>query len=428
MRSHWKIALLVGFVITYSVSVLRTIKVSALQEGRARSGLLGDGFSDRNTLSSAQYFLDSGFNQTAWLPVHDYFPGDTTVTSVVYTHYPALPNILAGIYATLLGSANEMWLRIFPLILSLLFYFLIFHILSNWLKDPVRATLGALSLTMANYFICWSDNLHQHLYGELLKWLYTWILFRYYEQERKPWTHWLWLLLIMIAEVNISFEQPVFLGILTLGFSWIYQRKIFSFETFTAGMAVGVGFALHLWQNAVYFGSWNEALADMTRAYTFRASGAETVGYVKETEFTWRNFPEIPFLWFNRMERFYVLPGWFVLIIYLWFYNRFRADFPKLFNVHLALFFASIAWTLLMAQHGYVHGFTNKHFSIWYAIAIGVCLPYYFEQLKTDFQQKKSVMMGLHVVMVSYAVIMFLTQQFWEVWLRYGWLYPNFGT
>jgi hypothetical protein len=32
-----------------------------------------------------------------------------------------------------------------------------------------------------------------------------------------------------------------------------------------------------------------------------------------------------------------------------------------------------------------------------------------------------------HVALIGYSVAMFLTQQVWEGWLRYGVLYPHFG-
>lgn len=56
-----------------------------------------------------------------------------------------------------------------------------------------------------------------------------------------------------------------------------------------------------------------------------------------------------------------------------------------LYQISWALFFASMAWGLVMSQHAYFHGFTNKHFSIWYALVAGMCFPLYFERVKKAF-------------------------------------------
>jgi hypothetical protein len=415
------------FVLVFTIIGFRAANVSVFNSERARNGMLGDGFSDKNTLSSAGYFLDSGFTQTSFLPVHDYFPNDTNYHSVIYTHYPALPNILAGFYAVIFQTKNESLLRVIPILLAMLFFFFIFFVLKQWVKDDRKALLGASSLWLANYFICWGDNIHQHLYGEFLKWLYTYGLYLYHESGQKKKGIWFWLMLIMVVEVNISFEMPVYLGILTLGFSWIYQKKVFSFTTVPAALMVVLGFGLHLAQNASYFGSWQLAIEDMTKAYTFRATGAETIGYIKEREFSWRNIPEIPFDWFNRMERFYLFPGWAVLSVFAMSWRQFKMQYPRLFKISWALFFASISWSLLMAQHAFVHGFTNKHFSTWYALVVAVCLPIYYQRVRVDFAGKLWYKKVFHVLLIAYALGMLVSQQIWEVWIQFGLFFPQFG-
>ncbi|OYU96009.1 MAG: hypothetical protein CFE21_06250 [Bacteroidetes bacterium B1(2017)] len=421
-KLHWVI-----FIVVFTIVGFRALNISVFNYERARNGLMGDGFSDKNTLSSANYFLDSGFSKTSYLPVHDYFPADTSYHQVVYTHYPALPNILAGFYGVIFQSKSEQVLRIIPILLACFFFFFIYYVLLKWVKDPKKATIGALTLWLANYFIGYADNLHQHLYGEFLKWIYAYGLYVYYESNRQQKGIWIGLLLIMVAEVNISFEQPVYLGILTLGFSLIYQKKVFSFETISAAAMVVLGFALHLLQNAHYFGSWQLAVDDMTKAYTFRATGTETIGYIKEKEFTWKNFPEIPFDWFNRMERFYVFPGWAMLVVFMLSYKQFKQNYPRLFQINWALFFAAITWSFIMSQHAYVHAFTNKHFALCYALTASICLPIYWQKVKTAFQHKEILPKVLHIILIGYALAMFLSQQVWEVWLKFGILFPKFG-
>src|SRR6218665_1517338 len=90
------------FAFSFLVIIFRVLFASVYDNTRVRNQVYGDGYSDINTLSSAKYFLDSGFTQTTFLPVHDYYPA--TGHAQVYTHYPALPNILAGVYATVFQS------------------------------------------------------------------------------------------------------------------------------------------------------------------------------------------------------------------------------------------------------------------------------------------------------------------------------------
>ncbi|MBP7512502.1 MAG: hypothetical protein KA981_11250, partial [Bacteroidia bacterium] len=76
MSKQYKTLQFILFVIVFTIIGYRTINVSVFDSERARDGVFGDGYSDINTISSARYFLDSGFTQTSFLPVHDYFPGD----------------------------------------------------------------------------------------------------------------------------------------------------------------------------------------------------------------------------------------------------------------------------------------------------------------------------------------------------------------
>ncbi|MFY8020063.1 MAG: hypothetical protein ACOVP1_02650, partial [Bacteroidia bacterium] len=315
-----------------------------------------------------------------------------------------------------------------PFVLAIFFFFFIYKVLHRLLQNESAALIGAISLWLGSYFINWADNLHQHLYGEFLKWIYVYLLYLYHETDRKNKVYFFLMLLIMAAEVNISFEQPVFLGMATLGFSIIYKRGIFSKETISAALALFFGLFLHLYQNALYFGSFKAALDDLIHAYTFRATGADTVGYIKEKEYTWRNFPEIMFGWFNGMERFYLIPGWTILILWLLFWKKVKQDNNKLFQICIALFIASISWGFVMSQHAYIHAFTNKHFSLFVAVSIGCLVPLYLKKLKFDFASNQWGMKLFHIGLISYTLIMFLSQQVWEIWLKFGFLYPHFGT
>lgn len=410
------------FCVVYSVIVVRSISVSVYDSGRARNQIYGDGYSDINTISAATYFLDSGFAKTAWLPVHYYQPRKADTGPVVYTHYPALPDILAGSYAKIFQTASEPWLRIIPVLLSVLFFLLIYKVLFEVLKNPQQAFVGGTVMVLSNYFICWADNLHQHFYGEFLKWIYFLLLYRHHQSGARK-TTFIPLLIIMLLEVNISFEQPVFLGILTLGFSIWYKRNPFTFETITGALAVFAGFGLHVFQNAVYFGSLTAAIEDLKHALLFRTTGVAEAGQQAETTFTLKDIWQIPFNWFNRMERYFLFPGWMLLAMFLFMYKRIRANQPQIMSLLLVLFCASVSWSLLMAQHAFVHTFTNKHFSILYAFAAAVILPVTWDELKVLKSTNRTSFMVIALIGL-YGLVMMITQEIWPVYLEFGWLYP----
>lgn len=418
--------LILLFAGCFSLICWRASHVSVFEAERARNTIFGDGFSDINTISSARYFADSGFTQTAFLPVHDYKVKENAFP-VVYTHYPALPNILAGFYAVLFQSESEWTLRIIPVLLSVFFFFMIFRILAEVTGDDKKALAGSIVLWVSNYFLVWADNLHQHLYGEMLKWLYFLLLYRYHKQGRTNRTYFWLLMLLLVVQVNITFEQPVFLGVLTLGFAIVYQRRIFTMETIGGVIAIVAGFGLHLLQNVIYLGSLDLALEDLKGAFLLRTAGVETQNIQSESAFGLRNIWEIPFNWFNRMERFYALPGWGLLLMSIWGYRQMRTDKPELVKICIALFFASAAWSVLMAQHAFIHTFTNKHFSIWYAITAAYALPAFIAKIKQDLSARHYVWISFDMILIAYCAAMFATQQVWEVYIRYGFGFPYFG-
>ena len=407
---------MIAILAVYVLVIFRIVNVPA----KDRSSIFGDGYSDRNTLASARYFHDHGFIKTAFLPVHDYPP---EAGAWVYTHYPALPNILAGVYSKLSDSGNEPILRIFPAILSILLLLLIFKALMNTGADRKWGFYAALVLMLSNYFIAWADNLHKHLYEELINWTSFLLLYAYHHKGGRDKRILFLLILLAIAGTNISFEQPVFMFVLNLGFTIVYRKKAITVETIAIALAIITGFALHLMQNYIYLGSMDAVILDMKNAFIFRTSGQSIGGYVSEQPFSIvRNAWEIPFNWFNRMERYFLFPGWALLAIILTTGSKLRQRTPEAIKLMLVTFAAAAAWGIAMPQHEFIHSFTNRHFSIFYGLAIAFCLPLYFEQVKNDFHRRKPFWIAFHIILLAYTFWMFLSQQIWDLWLRNGFL------
>lgn len=417
--------IILAIAFAYLIVLVRIIQVSMFDDGRARNQIFGDGYSDINTISSAWYFLDSGFTQTAFLPVHEYFT--MSRTPIVYTHYPALPNILAGVVATVTQSRSEGVMRIFPLLISVLMLVMMYKVLHRIFSNALLANGAFVLLVLSNYFIAWADNLHQHLYGELLKWVSVWLLLDYFSQPTKRIKSLLLLYGIMLLQVNISFEQAVFLGAMSAAASWFYERSLFNSLTIGLFLSLVVGFMLHFMQNVLHFGSWQVAFDDMFGVLKYRTTGsAEGVHTGSEASFQTWEMIKLPMVWLNRMERFYLLPGWFVLVLYIYFFKQIHQQLAVSKMIWILLI-ASVSWSLLMPQHAYIHNFTGKHFAIWYALVATLAVYHYACFLRQRFSTLPVYYKALNVILVLYAIGMFLTQHVYELYLKFGLLYPMLG-
>ncbi|MGZ5303035.1 MAG: hypothetical protein ACXWDO_02885 [Bacteroidia bacterium] len=233
--------------------------MSLYESKGGRNFIRGDEFSEKNTHSALRYFKENGFSETYWLPVFNYDEIKAGIPKLVYTHYPALPDILAGVYAEILNTTDPQIIRIFPLLLSVGWFFFIFYMLGKMLPDKRAAFLSACIIVLSNYFIAWADNLHKHMYEEALKWIFVFGLFRYFESGRKNSFLLFGLSVLYIIAANISFETIPFLAVITIGFSLIYKKHFLTRETIILGFAAVIGFGLHLWQNTLSFGTFNAA-------------------------------------------------------------------------------------------------------------------------------------------------------------------------
>lgn len=413
-RYQWAIFIFCFLLIGWRAFTITTTN------GTGRDNVYGDSYSDKNVMSAVRFFHEKGFAESYLLPVHMYDgPGDTSYGA--YTHYPPLPDVLAGVYAVILDTTSEPLLRVFPMLLSMLWFFLIYKVLETLLKNKTQAFIGGSILVLSNYFIGWADNLHKHALEEMLKWLYVYCIYRYYNNEtRHP--KWLALMcLIFILAINVSFEPATFLAVLSIGFSLLYQRRLFTAVTILPGIAAVVGFGLHMWQNALYFGGWDKALEDMQAALLLRTTGEETAGHtVSEIGDKSFHIGNLAFEWFNRMERYYLIPGWAILVLAVWGMAKMYKQNRRLFFITLTLLIASMSWSFAMMHHAYVHMFTSRQWGIWIGLICAFTLPLYWQEVKSAFATKKYFWIVFHVLFIGYIVGMAVTQQIYGLYWLHG--------
>jgi hypothetical protein len=300
--------------------------------------------------------------------------------------------------------------------------------LSALIPDGGSAFVSWLLLVMSCYFICWADDLHQHLYTELLKWLYIFILFRYLTTSPK-----IWMLAslcgIYFIQSWLTFEAIPFLAIITLGFFFIFSKKILSpvclLLLFMPVMAVG----LHLFQNYLYFGTWDAVFSDMKNAFLKRTAGTGEWGNELGRQVQAFDFIKMwtSELWF-RMGRMFAIPGipFFGLAIYA--LVRLYREYRMHFKMAVIFLVAGVAWIFVMPQHAFIHTFTVKHLAVFIGFVSGFGLVKYRSLVKMHFKEGAWYWKVFHVLIITYTLYGVACNQVYYVYLKFGFAYPFLGT
>ena len=431
---NYKKVYLCIFLFCYALVAWRVINVPLYNSDQGRNFIHGDGESDRNVHSTAMFYKDFGaLDRTCLLPVFLYSgDGDSCrseaekVEPYVYTHYPALPDMLGATYGYILNTKSDQWIRVFPILISMFFFFFVIKFCKHFIEDNKAALYSTCIILLSNYFIAWADNLHKHLYEELIKWVFVYMLYDYYKKGKPKGYIWL-LALLYIIVANVSFEPIVYLAVVSIGFCWIFDKKILNWETAALGIASVVGVGLHFYQNYIFFNhSWQAVFDDMMYTLIDRTVGVNDPNADRGKLFI-SDYLEIPFLWFNRIERAFLIPGWAIVVFAFFTLKKYYKSNRDMFFVCITVFVASISWSIVMSQHFLVHLFTVRHWGIWIALVSGVGIVEYARMVKNDFSGNHWYMKTLHVVFIGYIVVMALSQQVFDLYLKNGFLYPMFG-
>jgi len=428
MKNKYHLVIVVStLVIAFSFILFRAFTISQFEQSKRRNFMRGDAYSDINLYSAVQYFNDSGLAKTKGLPVHHYKVPvhDTTLHPVVYTHYPALPDLLTYFYSRIIGSINEFGLRCFVVLISLFYAYVLWQVLWRIIINKDIVLVSWVLLILSNYFIGWSDSLHKHVYEEFGKALFILVLLKHLETPKNIYLVGLFLIMCFVA--NISFEPLVYLAIVCIGVSLWEKKGLFSQYTLIPAMGAIVGVLLHLWQNIEYFGSWQMALADLTETAKLRTAGIEVGGVQKKLEspFGWVEFISLPIIWLVRTERFFVVPAF--ALIGMWYIVKMEFKTlltPRYYQWVKLLLIASYSWCIVMAQHAYVHSFTMRQAGLCYAVIAGPIVYLFYNKIKTQFKNFNSGHKVFSVLIIGYTLIMFLTQGVWDMWIKNTFLTP----
>jgi hypothetical protein len=182
---------------------------------------------------------------------------------------------------------------------------------------------------------------------------------------------------------------------------------------------------LHLWQNTLHFGTLSAALKDITDSAVMRTVGDATSNMNElKREVDWQDYLLMPFHWLNRIERFFLISGWAMLFLSFLGLRKLKHENKKLFQIAITILVAGLIWSLVMSKHFLVHIFTTRNIGLFYGFIVGYGIYAYIPLLKNAWQNKIRLQQVLHVLFIGYVAAMALSQQVWDLYLKYGFLYP----
>lgn len=408
----------------YAVIGWRASQITFENAGNARSQIRGDSLSESLTWNGARYFFDHGFWATKFMPNYGY-TNEVAANKTkefrkewVYTHFPSLPDVLTGLTAVLMGTTDVRYLRIFPILLSPLLLWLMWRAISLML-DKKEAYVSFAALLLSNYFVAWADNIHKFLYEDLVKWTILFIFLRRFRvgprREDIP-----LLALLYFLGACISFDAIIVSAVICVGFSLLYKKKLFTVETVVPGLVTVVALALHLVQNILFFESFDGAWHDLVTIFNQRTTGTGASEIGKLTLLVWlQHF----FFWnINRVERYFLLPGWAVLFFAVYFYRRWQSAENPSFRLIPILLIAAVAWNCVMWQHAVVHVSTARNWGLIVGLLAGPALLYMWHSL-SHFRQKNLLQQVGLAVLAFYIGGMALTQHFGDIYFQHGFLH-----
>jgi hypothetical protein len=414
------------FLFAYSVIFFRYSNISIYESGFARGWYYGDNHSNGNVESAARFYRDHGFSPNAGLPTYQY--NDSIAgNEYVYTHYPPMAEWVGGIISSVTGNASIKMISVVPLLLSILLFFLIYHVLAKWLKNDNAAFLGATLLVLSNYFIPWADDAHQHLYVELCRWGFVFLWWKYLTEEKKQPAAIVLLALLYAFMCLLSFEPYVYIAIIILGIPVALKQRIFRWEVVLLLLVPVFCFIIRLWLNTKHLGGFSNMLADIQGAFLNRV-GADASYSELERKMTIKDYVLLlPKTRFHRLGHFFIFPS--IVIIFLSFFGlRALKKFnPTFFRVAIVIYLASISWTLVMPQHALIHIFTIRHLGIFVGVTMGFGLIWYKNRVLDHFRQRNYLLLSLDALVITYSFIYFIINTFYYLYIKFGWFYPHFG-
>ncbi len=324
----------------------------------------GDEFADANTLTAGKNFVKFGFWACRFLPMYEQ---QIDKPQNPYTHYPPLPEITNAIMRGIFKTEDLRIYRAFPLFFSLLNVFFWYLLVRAFSSSYPIAFLASLFYFTNPFFIFGMDSLWGLASSDFLR---TVILFIFgflahpYIENRKRIFLFLWILVFLSSWV--VFDYIVYLSLFFVLFRFFFRTEKgypSRFLIFLLFLAPLLGFLLHFFQNAWYFGSLEKAIGD------FAGIGIERIFKSKDAP-----TPEFNFiLWWKTvilrnfslifMFNFFIL-GIALFLAYLMYQalgvkSRARLKIKSLLPLLVIFILCGITWYVIFPAHSYAHAYVH---------------------------------------------------------------------
>lgn len=418
--------ILVLLFFAYLLVIYRALFIG---ESNARSFLRGDAFTEYLSYNGIRYFFDHGFRPTYGLANYGYKGAvaerkqKEVDRGQVYLHYPPMTDNFTALTALAFGTVDIRILRIVPILFSFLWLWVMLRVLHLWHKDAMELWLSFGVLFMSNYFIAWADNTNKFMYEELIKWTVLLIVLRRFKFGEKS-TDLPFLFLLFFIMAGVSYDGMVVSAFLVTALTITYRKRLLTLETVVPAMGALSGLALHFFQVYLFLGSWDAFMADTRAILKSRALGQ---GPSEIPPVTLWSYMQHLFYWnINRIERFFLIPGWALLLFAVILYRKWREDQDERAKLIWVLLVCSIAWNLVMWQHAMVHVWTARNWGLFVGLISGPGLVWLYGKLRNQTVLPRWQIALLWLVVI-YIGGMALTQQVWDLYLRYGFLFPLLG-
>jgi hypothetical protein len=169
----------------------------------------GDPWSDGNAMTSGRYFAQDGFIATRFTPILDV--GALGPTSLRYTHYPPLPDIVNGLVQCAIGGGHLAAHRLFALLLTGLAV-LLFFVYVRELWGRAIAQLAVVAIATNVLFIEYADSIHHIPIYWFTGWAALVACVRWLDTGRRR-----WLVAVGVATylcVLASYDFDLFLAVM----------------------------------------------------------------------------------------------------------------------------------------------------------------------------------------------------------------------
>lgn len=237
----------------------------------------GDPWSDGNAMTSGRYFARDGFIATRFTPILDV--GPLAPTSLRYTHYPPLPDIVNGLVQCVIGGGHLAAHRLFAILLSALAVLLFFRY-ARELWGPKIAQLSVLAIATNVLFIEYADSIHHVPIYWLTGWAALLASVRWLDTGRSG-----WLVAMGVATylcVLASYDFDLFLAVMVPATILLRKQRLLRRRGLVlllvfgaaAVASVAIKNVLVIW--AVGYDSWHR---DLLFQFFERASDAHATPY-----------------------------------------------------------------------------------------------------------------------------------------------------